>query len=156
GGIWKTTDGGSTWSPLTDNQPALAMGAVAIDPSNPDTIYAGTGEENFNADAYTGVGILKSQDGGATWNNIVGPFSRQRIGAIAVDPHNAMVMLAASNTGIYRSPDAGTTWSSVLANAAGTSLFFDANQPGVAWCALGTITGATQNGVYRSTDSGAT
>src|SRR5205823_4251121 len=114
---------------------------------------AGTGEENFNADAYTGVGILKSQDGGATWTNIVGPFSRQRIGALSVHPSKGNLLLAASNTGIYRSTDAGLSWTSVLPGA-GTSVFFDPFQTDVAWGALGNISGASQNGVYRSTDAG--
>ena len=153
GGVWKTTDGGAHWTPLTDLQASLAIGAVALDPSNPDIVYAGTGEENFNADAYTGVGILQSQDGGATWVNFLGPFSRQRIGALAVHPANGQVLLAGSTTGIYRSSDGGMTWMQVLTGT-GTSVFFDANQPDVAWAALGNITGAASNGVYRSTDAG--
>src|SRR5258708_1907445 len=154
GGVWKTTDGGNNWTPLTDDQPALAIGAIALDPLHPDIVYAGTGEENFNADAYSGVGILKSQDGGATWVNIAGPFARQRIGALAVHPSNGNILLAASNNGIYRSIDAGQSWSSVLSGT-GTSVFFDPLQPDVAWSALGNNSGATQNGVYRSSDAGA-
>ena len=71
GGVWKTTDGGVTWIPLTDGQASLASGSIAIDPVNPDTVYVGTGEENYS-DRYYGAGILKSTDGGATWSNIVG------------------------------------------------------------------------------------
>jgi len=70
GGVWKTTDGGSTWTPLTDNQASLAVGSIAIDLSNPQIIYVGVGEENFNGDAYFGAGILKSTDGGSTWTQI--------------------------------------------------------------------------------------
>ncbi len=65
GGVWKTTDGGINWTPLTDGQNSLASGAIAIDPTNPDTVYAGTGEENFAIDSYYGAGILKSTNGGA-------------------------------------------------------------------------------------------
>jgi uncharacterized protein (TIGR03437 family) len=153
GGVWKTTDGGAHWSALTDQQPSLAIGSIAIDPSNPDTIYAGTGEENFNADAYSGVGILKSEDAGASWTLYTGPFNRQRIGSLAVHPKDRNILLAASNAGIYRSTDGGQTWTSVL-NGAGTSVFFDVNQPDIAWSALGFVGGASQNGVYRSTDAG--
>ena len=64
GGVWKSTDGGATWKPLTDAQPSMANGAIALDPSNPDTVYVGTGEENFAIDSYYGAGILKSTDAG--------------------------------------------------------------------------------------------
>src|SRR5262249_12717904 len=62
GGVWKTTDGGTTWTPLTDNQPTLVMGALAIAPSNPSVLYAGTGEGDNSADSFYGLGILKSMD----------------------------------------------------------------------------------------------
>jgi hypothetical protein len=74
GGVWKTTNGGTSWTPLTDAQVSLAVGSIAIDPSNYTTVYVGTGEENFGADAYFGAGILKSTDGGGTWTNLSGPF----------------------------------------------------------------------------------
>jgi uncharacterized protein (TIGR03437 family) len=155
GGVWKTTDGGTTWVPLTDDQPSLSIGSVAIDPANPDTIYAGTGEENFNFDAYSGVGILKSIDGGESWTNIVGPFLRQRVGALAVHPADGKTVLAASTDGLYRSSDGGASWTRVLTGIA-TSVFFDPIAQNVAWAAVGSVAGAASNGVYRSTDFGAT
>lgn len=75
GGVWKTTDGGNAWVPLTDTQASLAVGSIALDPANPRTVYVGTGEENFNGDAYYGAGILKSTGGGSTWTHIPGPFA---------------------------------------------------------------------------------
>src|SRR5579864_8550967 len=69
GGVWKTIDGGQTWTPLTDDQPALSVGSLALDPSNPNNLYVGTGEANFNGDGYSGAGILKTNDGGVTWRN---------------------------------------------------------------------------------------
>jgi hypothetical protein len=75
GGVWKTTDGGSTWTPLTDAQASLAVGSIALDPSNPSILYVGTGEENFSGDSYYGAGILKSTDGGATWIHLPGSFA---------------------------------------------------------------------------------
>ena len=155
GGVWKTTDGGGTWTPITDDQPSLAIGSIAIDPTNADVVYVGTGEENFNSDAYSGVGILKSTNAGATWTNILGPFSRQRIGSLAVQPDNGKILLAASSGGIYRSQDAGVTWNNVILGT-GSSVMFDPATPAVAWAALGNIFGLTANGVYRSTDSGLT
>src|SRR6202011_6164713 len=114
GGVWKTTDGGINWTPLTDSQPSLATGSIAIDPTNPDTVYVGTGEENFAGDSYYGAGILKSTDGGATWTNIVGPFLRDRIAALAVSPSVAGLIVCAAQSGLWRSTDAGATWARVL------------------------------------------
>jgi len=74
GGVWKTTDGGVHWTPLTDMQASLAVGSITIDPSNHSTIYVGTGEENFSIDSYYGAGILKSINGGSSWTQIKGPF----------------------------------------------------------------------------------
>ena len=156
GGVWKTTDGGVTWAPLTDQQPSLASGSIAIDPNNPDTIYVGTGEENFAQDSYYGAGILKSTDAGASWTNIVGPFLRDKIGAIAVQPVNSQVVICASTTGIWRSSDAGNTWAQVLPGAVGITVVFDpANDAGV-YATLGSVGGNVRNGVYHSADSGLT
>src|ERR1700683_3437727 len=103
GGVWKTTDGGATWLPLTDDQASLANGAIALDPTTPDIVYVGTGEENFSGDSYYGAGILKSTDAGQTWTNLVGPFLQAMIGSLAVHPTNGNILLCASNTGIWRS-----------------------------------------------------
>ena len=129
GGIWKTTNGGGAWTPLTDTQASLAVGSIALDPQNPLTIYVGTGEENNAIDSYYGEGILKSTDGGNTWTNYPGPFAGgggggARIGGIAVQPNNSSVVLAAAGccapgpSGVYRSKDGGQTWTQVL-NASG-------------------------------------
>jgi uncharacterized repeat protein (TIGR01451 family) len=173
GGVWKTTDAGVHWAPLMDSQPSLAVGSIAIDPSNHSTIYVGTGEENFSGDTYFGAGILKSVNGGTSWTQIkgpfVGPFSSQdyfgggaRIGAIAVEPGNSSVILVAvemfsSNpTGIYRTADGGTTWTSVLPGAHGTAVVFDPTKGNIAYAALGTPSGSAKNGVYKSVDGGKT
>src|SRR6266853_739062 len=128
GGVWKTTDGGINWKPLTDDQASLASGAIAIDPTNPDTVYVGTGEENFAIDSYYGAGILKSTDGGASWTNIIGPFVRTTIGALAISPSNSQILLASSRIGIYRSTDGAATWTQVFpvsGAGVGTSVLFD-------------------------------
>ncbi len=165
GGVWKTTDGGSTWTPLLDNQPSLAVGSIAVDPSNPGTIYVGTGEENFNYDAYFGAGILKSMDGGATWAHISGPFASSYgsgsdqggayIGALAVSPSNSSLVLAAayfasssSASGLYISRDSGQTWSQALSGPPATSIVFDPTNGNVAYAAF------TDWGVYKTTNAG--
>src|SRR5579871_3784315 len=99
GGVWQATDGGSVWNPLTDVQATLAMGSIAIAPSNHLKIYAGTGEGNNSTDSNFGLGILVSSDGGATWSLAVGPsnvFNRLAITQIAVDPGNANTAYAAA------------------------------------------------------------
>lgn len=156
GGIWKTMNGGSTWKPLTDNQPSLASGAIVLDPTNPDTVYVGTGEENFAIDSYYGAGILKSTDGGGSWTNIVGPFLRARIGSMAIHPRNGQVLLCTTQLGVWRSSDGASTWTNTLPGAAGTSVAFDPTNGDIAYAGLGTISGNFNNGVYRSTDGGQT
>ncbi len=155
GGVWKSTDGGSTWTPLTDGQPSMANGAIALDPNNPDTIYVGTGEENFAIDSYYGAGILKSTNAGASWTNIVGPFLHAYIGSLAVSPDNSQVLLCASDTGIWRSDDSANTWANVL-KGTGTAVLFNPGNGQVAYAALGDPFGSFQNGVYKSTDGGQT
>jgi photosystem II stability/assembly factor-like uncharacterized protein len=164
--VWKTTDGGQSWVPLTDSQPALAVGAIAVDPNNPNTVYAGTGEAFPDAIATYGVGILKSTDGGNSWTNIQGPFvpygvgSGMDIAAIAVSPQNSNIVLAAApfSTGVqaagglYRSTDAGATWTSVQTTEV-SAVAFDPNHPGVVFATSGWSGNAY---VLRSTDSGAT
>jgi uncharacterized protein (TIGR03437 family) len=164
GGVWKTLDGGTTWKPLTDNQPSLATGSIALDPKNPDVIYVGTGEENFSHDNYYGAGILKSTNAGSTWTNIQGPFLHGYIGSIAVSPSNSQVVLCTSGTytssstsqnGVWRSADGGATWNRVLTGI-GTALVFDPINTNIVYAAVGDVRGSSANGVYRSTDGGQT
>ena len=161
GGVWKTIDGGTSWTPLTDTEPSLALGSVTLDPSNPNTVYVGTGEENFSGDSYYGAGILKSTDAGATWSHICGPFcgpftpdsGGAQIGGLAVDPANNQILLASVQSvqdGVYRSTDAGNTWTNVLSGNPGTAVVFDPTNGNIAYAAL------YANGVYKSTNGGLT
>jgi photosystem II stability/assembly factor-like uncharacterized protein len=175
GGVWKTTNGGTSWTPLTDGQATTAMGAIAIAPSNPSIIYAGTGEANFATDSLPGVGILKSTDGGSTWT-LEGKsvFNRMCISKIVVDPTNANIVYAATTTagvngvynlgggGVWKSTDGGSTWTNTLASVEGgstdtgdvTDLVMNPSNPLILYAAVGDIYGDAINGVYESTNGG--
>ena len=128
GGIWKTTDGGASWTNVGDNLASLTYGAIAIDPANPNVVYAGAGEImfNFSPFIYEGQGLYKTTDGGVTWNQITSGFgSPTHFGDLEVSPHNSNVVFAAlgsgywyrgnlSNEGIWRSTDGGMSWSKTL------------------------------------------
>ncbi len=115
GGIWKTTNGGSSWSPTSDLTANLAINSLAIDPSNPNTLYAGTGEGFFNGDAVRGAGIFKTTDGGANWTQLANTTSTDFhfVNDIVVSSNNANRIYAATQTGIWRSTDGGTNWAKV-------------------------------------------
>lgn len=114
GGLWRTTDGGSHWSPVDDFLANLAVCSLAFDPQNPQTIYMGTGEGFFNADAINGFGIFKSTDGGATWASLPATTGWESVNRIAVAPTNSNLLLASVRYGgIRRSTDGGVTWSEV-------------------------------------------
>src|SRR5947209_17632725 len=180
GGVWKSTDGGTNWTPLTDSQPSLAIGAIVIDPNSCTpapckTIYVGTGEENFAIDNYYGAGILKSTDGGSTWTQLGqsaflgtggGPISARnggaRIGALAISPNSQTLLAAVQGasavaSGIYRSIDGGVNWALVQGGAPGTEVVFHPTDSTVAYAALGFILGGPNgaaSGVYKSTNGG--
>ncbi len=117
GGIWKTTDGGTSWSPLNDFLANIAVTSMAFDPSNPSTIYAGTGEGFFNADGVRGAGIFKTTDGGVTWTRLSATVSNINfffVNDIVVSPANSQHVYAATRTGVWRSLDGGSTWNQAL------------------------------------------
>jgi uncharacterized protein (TIGR03437 family) len=120
GGLWRSRDNGATWTPLTDDQPSLAMGAIAIDPTNPNIIYAGTGESHLSGDSYYGAGLLKSTDGGTTWMQITGPISASEprqpaflnaaFHTLMVDPTTPSTLYAATTIGLVSSSTGATTF----------------------------------------------
>ncbi len=114
GGIWKTEDGGKNWNQLTDSLlPVLNIGALAMDATNPasPTLYAGTGEWYTS---FTGQGIFKSTDGGASWNNIIKTSAFTYVNKLVISPNNSQRIYAATWTGIWLSSNAGSTWTQLL------------------------------------------
>ena len=122
GGVWKTIDAGRIWAPVFDSQPVASIGALAVAPSAPDIVYAGTGESTLRDSMSYGNGMYKSIDAGKTWTHI-GLDDTQHIGRIAVDPKNANVVFVAAighlyerhpDRGVFKSVDGGKSWKKVL------------------------------------------
>jgi len=180
GGVWRTRDGGIHWTPLTDSLPTTAIGALALDPSNEKILYAGSGEANFANHSRYGVGLYKSVDGGDHWVVLAGEtFAGRCISAIAVDPSNTSVLyvslaaaggfppLAAARghrgargpLGLFKSADGGRSFVQLKKGLPTSLSAFDVClDPGnsrIVYVAVGHIFGDPGNGVYRSTDGGA-
>ena len=161
GGVWKSTNAGVSWTPLTDQECSLAMGHIAIDPDDPDIIYAGTGEQHFSGDSYYGCGVLRTLDGGDTWEQLgadvfVGRRNQgsggARIARVVIDRATAgsatsTTVLVASTYGLYRSTDSGDDWDRVLSGTA-TDVLAHPTDDSVFYAAV------HGEGVYRSTDTG--
>lgn len=120
GGIWKTTNGGASWAPCDDFLPSLAVSTMVIDKTNPNVLYAGTGEGFFetedgtmNTSAIRGAGIFKTTDGGTTWVQLASTANPDfyQVNRLAIHPTNPLILLAATRSGIWRTTDGGQTWS---------------------------------------------
>lgn len=148
GGLWKTVNGGNTWSSPTDHLPNLGVTSILIHPQNPDIMYLATGDGD-GSDTFT-IGVLKSPDGGQTWNTTgLQPVlaGRWTIGKLSMHPSDPETLVAALNRGIYKSSDGGNTWSQKVAG--------DFRDIEVAPSNPSTWYGtASADGIYRSTDSG--
>ncbi|MBL8299735.1 MAG: hypothetical protein JNN30_15470 [Rhodanobacteraceae bacterium] len=182
GGIWRTLNGGATWTPLTDHLGSLAIGSIALAPGahpiNQGTIYIGTGEGNYSADSYGGVGVYKSTDSGRTWQGPYGTalFAGRSVNSLAVDRANPNHLVAATGSGVYglgasaaipllprgifNSNDGGVTWTKAttqIANDPASTLIQDPVTPTTWWVAMigfGTLPGS--GGVQKSIDNGVT
>ncbi len=179
GGVWTTNDYGRTWRPIFDSEPTGSVGAIAVAPSDPNVIYVGSGEGLQRPDLSVGDGIYKSTDAGRTWTH-EGLTDAEQIAQILVDPRDANKVLAAvlghpygSNPerGVFRSTDGGQTWTKVLykdENTGAVDLVFSPASAdtvfAVLWAARQSpwegpayyLNLAANNGIYRSTDGGAT
>ncbi|MFO1054243.1 MAG: hypothetical protein U1F36_18650 [Planctomycetota bacterium] len=164
GGLWKSVDRGANWSIVDDWWTNLSIGSLTLDPSNPDVMYAGTGEGFFNINvargvnrsAIRGAGIFKSIDGGAHWTWLTNTAGFDYVLRVAVSPANPNVVLASVRQGgIYRSTDGGTNWSQVYNAYSSDQVVFDPNNGNNA---LAHVVDASlsNHGVLWSTDGGAT
>jgi photosystem II stability/assembly factor-like uncharacterized protein len=175
GGVWKTTDGGISWDPLFDKQIISSIGAIAIADSDPNVIYAGTGEACIRGNISFGDGVYKSTDAGKTWTN-VGLKDTRHIGKVIVNPANPDAVFVAAlghayganaERGIFRTRDGGKTWEKVLYlddRTGGIDIVFDPNNPHVLFAAMWVgyrtpwtlNSGGEKDGLYRSNDDGTT
>ncbi len=178
GGIWKSIDSGANWQASDDLLPNLAISTIAIDPTNTNILYAGTGEGFFaSIFMHRGVGIFKSEDAGVTWNLLSATSQGTTLGAfsyvnkIAISPDDSNRIYAATFSGVWRSLDAGQSWSVVLRNpnVLGSPAEIQAtngcsvgctdlvirpgSSPEVLFAAFGSF---QKDGLYRSTDGGDT
>jgi len=174
GGLWKTTNGGVTWFPVTDGQiHSSSVGAVAVAPSNPDVVYIGMGETELRGNIMQGDGIYKSTDAGKTWKHM-GLADTQAISRIRIDPTDPNLVYVAAlghvygpneERGVFRSSDGGSTWQRVLFrnNRAGAiDLSMDPNHPRVLYATIWDVyrtpwtlaSGGPASGLFKSTDGG--
>jgi len=175
GGVFKTIDGGMTWTPVTDKYFGGSIGAIAIAESNPDIVYVGTGEEDIRGNVTHGDGVWKTTDAGKTWDYIGLGDSRQ-IGRIRVHPKNPDIVYAAvlghtwgpnTERGVFKSENGGKSWRRVLYqsdSAGAVDLTMDANDPSTLYAAFWhayrqpwkLVSGGSGSGLFKSTDGGET
>jgi photosystem II stability/assembly factor-like uncharacterized protein len=175
GGVWRTTNAGTIWEPVFDNEGSYSIGCVTIDPSNPNVVWVGTGENNSQRSVSFGDGVYKSLDGGTTWKNL-GLGESEHIGNIVVDPRDSDVVWVAAHgplwrsggdRGLYRTADGGETWQRVLQISDDTGIAEVHLHPDDPDTILATayqrrrhtwtlINGGPESGLYKSTDGGET
>ena len=161
GGVWKSDNAGESWQPLSDLATNLAVTTLSLDPTNPDVIYAGTGEGFFNSDALRGDGIFKSTDAGVTWEQISSTASNEHFhytNKVVHSPNDNQRLYAATRSGVQRSNDGGETWENIYVptgTAAGClDLTVTADEGNdVLLTACGSF---LEGGVHRSADNGTT
>jgi photosystem II stability/assembly factor-like uncharacterized protein len=175
GGVWKTTNAGTSWTPIFDDQGSYSIGYITLDPKNPSTVWVGTGENNSQRSTSYGDGVYRSDDGGKSWRK-VGLEKSEKIGKILLDPRDSSVVYVAAqgplwgpggDRGLYKTTDGGKTWAKVLnisQNTGVTDIVLDANNPDVLIAAAyqrrrhvwTLINGGPESGLHKSTDGGKT
>jgi len=175
GGIWKTTNSGTTWQPIFENEGSYSVGCVTIDPHDPATIWVGSGENVSGRHVGYGDGVYRSRDGGQTWENL-GLKESEHIGRIVVhpdDPNRVFVAAqgplwsAGGERGVYLTTDGGATWEQILAAGEYTGaneVLMDPSNPDVLYAVLhqrfrdvaALVNGGPESGIHKSTDGGKT
>ena len=175
GGVWKTTNAGTTWAPIFEGQGSFSIGCITLDPRNPLVIWVGSGENNSQRSVSYGDGVYKSTDGGKSWEN-VGLKKSEHIGKILVDPRDSNTVWVAAqgplwapggDRGLYKTTDGGKTWKQVLAiseNTGVSDIAFDPRNPDVVYASAyqrrrhvwTLINGGPEGGLHKTLDGGAT
>ena len=174
GGVWKTTDGGASWSPIFDDQPTQSVGSIAVAPSDANVVYVGSGEANIRGNVAPGNGLYKSTDAGATWTHVWKHTGQ--IGTVAVHPRDPDIAFAAvlghafgpnAERGVYRTRDGGRSWEQVLkkdADTGASDVAIDPSNPNIVFAGLwqarrtpwSLTSGGPGSGLYVSRDGGDT
>jgi photosystem II stability/assembly factor-like uncharacterized protein len=175
GGVWKSTDVGTSWKPMFDGQKISSIGAIAVADSDHNVVYVGTGEACPRGNISYGDGVYKSLDAGRTWTNL-GLKDTRQIGAVIVHPKNPDIVLVAAlghafgpndERGVFRTADGGRTWTKVLYKDRDTGaidVVFDPGNPNIVYASLWQMrrqpwnfsSGGPGSGLYKSTDAGVT
>ena len=176
GGVWKTTDGGASWLPVSDGQfKTGSVGAIGVSESDPNVVYVGMGEPDIRGNASHGDGVYKSTDAGKTWKH-VGLEDTYHIGAVRVHPKNPDIVYVAAlghlwgpndQRGVFRTTDGGKTWKQIYTRgvkAGAVDLILDPNSPSVIYAAFWDMhrlpwdleSGGPDSGLFKSTDGGDT
>ncbi|MBK8490427.1 MAG: glycosyl hydrolase [Saprospirales bacterium] len=173
GNLWKTTNAGISWEPVFDHESAYSIGAVTIDPNNPEVVWVGTGENISGRHVGWGDGVYRSLNGGKSWQHM-GLAKSEHIGKILIDPRNSDVVFVAAEgplwasggeRGLYKTQDGGKTWKLVLEideHTGVTDLEFDPSNPDIVYAAAyqrrrhtwALLAGGPQSGIFKSTDNG--
>ncbi len=175
GGVWKSRDGGTTFKPIFDKQPSLSIGSIAIDPSNPQTVWVGTGESWARNSVSVGTGIYRSRDGGDNWESL-GLADSEHVSRIVIHPKDGNTVYAcalghlwSANTerGVFKTTDGGKTWNKILYRNDSTGcaeMAMDPQDANVLYAAMWDVrrepwnfrSGGPGGGLFKSTDAGAT
>lgn len=175
GGVWKTENAGTTWTPLFDQQASYSTGCITLDPQNPSTVWVGTGENVGGRHVAYGDGIYRSNDGGKSWENL-GLKKTEHISKIIVHPDNSNVVWVAAQgplwnkggeRGVYKTTNGGKSWKQVLGNnewTGATDLLIDPRNPQTLYAATwdrhrtvaALLDGGPGSGIHKSTDGGET
>jgi photosystem II stability/assembly factor-like uncharacterized protein len=175
GGIWKTVNDGTTWTPVFDGEGSYSIGWVALDPNDSSVVWVGTGESNSQRSVSYGDGIYRSEDGGKSWQNL-GLKKSEHIGRVVIDPRDSKVVYVAAegplwgpggDRGLYKSTDGGKSWKAVLTISENTGVVdaqLDPANPDIVYAAayqrrrhvFTLIDGGPESAIYKSTDAGAT